>query len=115
MHMVCTLKWPQVQVALLVVLSGCMPASVHYVILSYLCFKIWHPQVSLQNVEASYINPSVLDTCEEYTGRQIMALQASLGDKAVIPLSGTAVSLTGPVTITVLVSGGDTQRTGAQV
>jgi hypothetical protein len=74
-----------------------------------------HLQVSLQTVNASYINPSVLDTCEEYTGRQIMALQASLGEGTVAPLSGTAVSVKGPVRITVLVSRGDTQRTGVQL
>lgn len=74
-----------------------------------------HVQVSLQNVEASYINPSVLDTCQEYTGREIMAMQASLGEGAVVPLSGTAVSVEGRVRISVLVSGGDTQRTGGQL
>lgn len=70
-------------------------------------------QVSLQAVSASYINPSVLDTCEEYSFKVLTGLQASLDAAAgVSALNGTAVRVAGPASITVLVQDGGKQANG---
>lgn len=69
-------------------------------------------QVYLQDVSASYVNPSILDSCEEYTGRQVIGLQSTLGAGNVVSRNATAVAVTGSVSVNVLVQAGDTQQTG---
>lgn len=69
-------------------------------------------QVSLQDVSASYINPSLLDPCEEFTFKQRIGLQGALGPDRVTAVNGTAISVDGPVTVNVLVQDGQQRTTG---
>lgn len=69
-------------------------------------------QVELGDVVASFINPSVLDSCEEYTGKEFMGLQATLGAASVSVLNATAVTVNGPVKVNVIVQAGNNRTTG---
>jgi len=69
-------------------------------------------QVELQDVVASFINPSVLDSCEEYTGKELMGLQATLGAASVSVLNATAVTVNGPVKVNVIMQAGNNRSTG---
>ena len=75
------------------------------------CTCLWL-QVSLDDVVASFINPSLLDSCEEYLSRQALGLQSSLGAGNVSAPNATSVSISGPVRVNVLVQAGNTQETG---
>jgi hypothetical protein len=69
-------------------------------------------QVSLQDVSASYTNPSLLDPCEEFTFRQRIGLQGAQGSEGVTAVNGTAIRIDGPATVSVLVQDGQQRMTG---
>jgi hypothetical protein len=64
------------------------------------------------DVSVSYVNPSPLDNCEQYTAKAMFGLRQAYGVDNVVVVNGTAGRLVGPITIPVLVTDTRTNRTG---
>jgi hypothetical protein len=65
------------------------------------------------NVSVSYVNPSPLDSCEQYTAKAMFGLRQAYGTDNVVVVNGTAGRLVGPINIPVIVTDVRNNRTGA--
>ena len=72
------------------------------------------PQLLLVNVSVAYINPSELDTCQQYTERTVFAMQQLYGvQNTTIDAGRTTGNVAGPLTVDLLVIDGANNATGA--
>lgn len=70
-------------------------------------------QVYLDNVSVSYVNPSQVDTCEQYTSKMVFGLKLAYNDSNAISVGKNAGKLTGPLVIIVGVTDANTNTSGA--
>lgn len=70
-------------------------------------------QVYLDNVSVSYVNPSQVDTCEQYTSKMVSGLKQAYNDSNAISVGKNAGKLTGPLVIIVGVTDANTNTSGA--